>query len=362
METPEPGRQMDVACTTEIDEAEYVRFLDRLAARPGAALAYHYPFYLRFLAGVAYPGSTLRFVAARDGRGDLVGVLPGLHVRTERVSLWLSLAYFGPNAGALVSGADGADAAPLIRALSNGAQADARALGCGSLTICTPLDASTDAYRAGLGGIDFVVERIAQAMPISDDPAVPPWPRNVRYDIRRAALRGVTARAVRDEAELDEVWEIYRRHAERAGIPIKPRAHVRELFRTAGRHGIFLVAEHDGAIAAGLVCLVGAGGVSYYLPCTREESRSLQPGLVLLDAAVRKGREAGGRLFNFEASPDADGPVSRFKARCGGRPVPYRVLVKLLRPGVLDEYRTLTAEGVSREAPHAFVVPFSALA
>lgn len=353
---------MDIACTSEIDETEYVRFLDRLAARPGAALGYHYPFYLRFLAGVAYPRSTLRFVAAHDGRGDLVGVLPGLNVRTERVNLWLSLAYFGPNAGALVSGADGADAAPLVRALAEGAGMDARALGCGSLTICTPLNASTDAYRAGLGGLDFVVERTSQAVPIPDDPDVPPWPRNVRYDIRRALLRGVTTRPVRDEAELDDVWEIYRRHAERVSIPIKPREHVRELFRTAGRHGIFLVAEHDGAIVAGLACLVGAGVVSYYLPCAREESRSLQPGLVLLDAAVRVGRDAGGRLLNFEASPDVDGPVYRFKARCGGRPVPYRVLVKLLRPGVLSEYRALTAEGISREAPRAFVVPFTALA
>ena len=36
---------------------EYVRFLDALAGQPGTALAYHYPFYLKFLAEVAWVSS-----------------------------------------------------------------------------------------------------------------------------------------------------------------------------------------------------------------------------------------------------------------------------------------------------------------
>ena len=93
---------MPVAQATDIDEAEYGRFLDAFAAKPGAALAYHYPFYLRFLAGIAYPLSEPRFITSRDESGTLAGVLPAIHVRTQDTSAWLSLAYFGPNAGALV--------------------------------------------------------------------------------------------------------------------------------------------------------------------------------------------------------------------------------------------------------------------
>ena len=102
--------------------------------------------------------------------------------------------------------------------------------------------------------------------------------------------------------------------------------------------------------------------LSYYLPCTRHDKRSLQPGLLLLDQAVAIARTRGCRVLNFEASPGAEGSVYRFKARCGGRRVAYDVLVKLLRPSVVDEYRELAPEGLQREAPHAFVIPFEALA
>lgn len=353
---------MDLVCSTEIDEAEYVRFLDGFAGQPGIALAYHYPFYLRFLADAAYPGSTLRFVTARNGRGKLVGAMPGLQVCTPRVNVWLSLAYFGPNAGAVVPHPNGSEGGAVVEALVAAAQADARERGCGSMTIYTPLQAEMAKYRAGLGLADFEIHRTSQCMTIPADPDQSPWPRKVRYDIRRALSLGIMVRPVATLTELDAIWDIYRVGCKDAGIPIKPRDHIRRLYETAGDHGLFLAAEHDGEIIAGLICLVGAGVLSYYLPCTRPDKRSLQPGLLLLDHDVAIARARGCRLLNFEASPAIESSVYRFKARCGGRPVPYHVLVKLLRAGVIDEYRELAPEGLRREAPHAFVVPFEALA
>jgi hypothetical protein len=351
---------MELIRSSNIDETEYVRFLDRFAAAPGAALGYHYPFYLRFLAGSAYPSSGLRFVSARDDRGALVGVVPAIHVRTARINAWLSLAYFGPNAGALVPAGGTPEGASIVRALMAAAHSDARDLGCGSMTLYTPLNAALDPYRAGLGGADFEVERTSQYMPIPHD--MSPWPRKVRYDVRRAKSLGLTVRPIEKEADLDLMWEIYRAHCESHAIPVKPRDHVRCLFRTAGPHGVFLAAERDGELVAGLICFMGGGVLSFYLPCTRPDARSLQPGLLLLDRAVAIGRDAGCRLFNFEGSPGVDGAVFRFKARCGGEPVQYHALIKLLRPGVLDEYRALTPAGLAAEAPHAFLVPFDALA
>lgn len=352
---------MDLIRSSEVDEAEYERFLDAFAAKPGAALAYHYPFYLRFLAGIAYPLSEPRFITSRDRSGTLAGVLPAIHVRTPNVSAWLSLPYFGPNAGALIRTESPPDAGPLTRALVAGAHADALARGCDSMTICAPLDAPPEPYREGLGGSDFEIERLSQCLALPADAGASPWPRKVRYDIRRAASLGVAARPIANEGELDRVWDIYHRNCQDAGIPVKPREHVRDLFRTAGRHGSFLLAEHGGDIVAGLICLIGGGVVSYYLPCTLAASRPLQPGLLLLDRAVADARGAGCRLINFEASPGVDSSVYRFKARCGGTPRPYRVFVKLLGARVLDKYRAMGAAGLSAQAPHAFVVPFAAL-
>lgn len=356
--TPTSARRWATAVTrsTEIDQDEYVGFLDRLPAPAGVVLAYHYPFYLRFLAATAYPGSSVRLVVARDDAGQIAGVLPGLHLRTVHLNVWLSLAYFGPNAGALAP-----EDPDLVRHLVEAAQADARGLGCASMTIYAPLSADAEPYRAGLEGAEFEVERVSQCLPIPPTGAESVWPGKVRYDIRRARSLGVTARPVADESEADLVWQIYRDNCAEHGIPMKPLEHIRRLFETAGPHGVFLLAEHEGDVIAGLICLAGGGVLSYYLPCSRAGSRALQPGLLLLDRAVEIAQSSGCRLLNFESSPRAEDSVYRFKARCGGEPVPYRTFVKLLTADALETYRALTPAGVAAEAPHAFVVPFDAL-
>jgi hypothetical protein len=355
------GSRMDLDRTSEVDETEHERFLDGFAGRPGAALAYHYPFYLRFLADTVYPGSTLRFVTSRDSDGRLIGLLPAVNVRTPRLNVWLSLAYFGPNAGALVPFTGNADAAAVTCALVRAGATDARDRDCGSMTLYTPLAAEAAPYTAALGGVDFTVARLSQCLTIPDDSGGSPWPAKVRYYVRRAAARGVVVRPVANEAELDVLWDLYRQRSEARAIPVKPREHIRALFRSAGDHGVFLVAEHDGRIIAGLICFLGGGVLSYYLPCARADAGALRPALLLLDRAVAIGRAAGCRLLNFEASPGGDSRVYQFKAECGGEPVPFNVLVKLLRPGVLDEYRELTPAGIAREVPQAFVVPFDVL-
>jgi hypothetical protein len=350
--------------SSEVGEAEYERFLDAFAVAPGPALPYHYPFYVRFLTEMAYPGSTPRFMIARDDAGALAGVMPAIHVNTADVHAWLSLAYFGPNGGAIVPNGDTAGGAAIVRELVAGACADARDRGCESMTVYTPLDASPAPYRDAFGGADFEIARIAQVLALPDPDAAgaqSPWPRKVRYDIRRAASLGVVARPVAGEAELDRLWDIYRANCQDAGTPVKPREHIRRLFQTARSRGIFLVAEHAGAIVAGLICFMGGGVLSYYLPCTRAESRPQQPGLLLLDHAVAIAREAGCRMLNFEASPDVGDSVYQFKARSGGEPVPYRVFVKLLAPGVLERYRALGATRIAAQVPNAFIVPFGAL-
>ncbi|HZR26911.1 MAG TPA: GNAT family N-acetyltransferase [Vicinamibacterales bacterium] len=348
---------MDLQRTCDVDEPEYIRFLDRFAASPGTALAYHYPFYLRFLAEIAYPGSRVRFCVARSG-GQIVGVLPSIEISTDRLHVELSLPYFGPNGGALVA-ADVPDRRDVVSSLVRAATEAARERGCGSMTIYTPLGAEVDAYLDGFDGVDYRVRRFSQWLEIAEDPAMSPWPAKVRYSIRRASSKGVVARRMANEAELDVVWEMYSEQCLARSIPVKPREHIRALYRSAGDRGSFLLAEHEGRIIGGLICFMGGGVISYYLPVTHPEARELSPAQLLLDAAAAIGRDAGCRRLNFEGSPSIDHPVYQFKAHCGGMPVSFDVLVKLLRPGVLDEYRALTPAGLASAAPQAFIVPFN---
>jgi hypothetical protein len=365
MSTPAPSasspRQIAITRSTDADQAEYVRFLDGFAANPGAALGYHYPFYLRLLSEHVYRAATPRVLLARDPAGAIAGAMPAVHLRAPDFSVWVSLPYFGPNAGAIVPNAGTPEGDAIVEALLAAAVDDARACGADSMTVYTPLAAPPDAYRAALGDPDFEVGRVSQCLPLPADPNESPWPRKVRYDIRRAASLGVTARPIANDAELDCVWNIYEQHSLSAGIPVKPRSYISRMYHTADANALFLAAEHDGRIIGGLICLMGGGVLSYYLPCMLTEARPLQPGLLLLDRAVAMARSAGCRLLNFEASVKVEDSVYKFKARCGGTPVSYRVFVKMIAPGALDRYRALGPRRLSEQLTQAFVVPFSAL-
>lgn len=340
-----------------LDEREIGGFLDSFAADPGPALAYHYPFYLRFLAAAAYPGAEIRTAIARDSVGRLTGMLPGLHFRRNELNVWLSLAYYGPNAGAIVP--RGAEA--VATALVGAALADARARECDSLTLFTPIGASLTPYQEALGSVDYQLDRQTHVIPLDADRDVSPWPKGTRRDIRRARALGVVIDQARDPEAIRRLWEIYRENCCTRGIPLKPREHLETLGETAGDHWIGLLARHQGQPVAGLVCLLGGGVISYYLPCVRDEARSLNPTAALLEEAVSIGRARGCRLLNFEASPAGRPGVAEFKRGCGGQVVPYSILVKLLNPGALERYRRLGPEALARAMPQSFIIPYEAL-
>jgi hypothetical protein len=348
-----------------LDEPEYLAFLEQFKERPGVALSYHYPYYLRFLSRQAYPGSSIRMVHSRDGEGRLTGVLPALHLRNDSLNVWLSLAYYGPNAGALTS----QDDPETVLSLLEGALRDAEDLNCDSMAVYSPLWADPDLYLQGLASPDFTLERRSQALDLNSYERIETdgetvgsvWPKKVRYDIRRAQRNGVMVRKIESEQELERVWEIYSEHSLEVGIPVKPFDHLLALYNDAGDAGIFLCSEHEQQIVAGLVCLMGGGVLSYYLPCTRREARHLQPGLLLLDRAVDLAVSSGCRLLNFESSPGDESPTYQFKSRSGGVPIPYYVFVKLLRPDALTRYRQLGRNILKVAAPQAFIIPFEAL-
>ena len=340
-----------------IDDAEYEAFLNALQADPGIVLGYHFPFYLRFLRDHVYPGSELRIVCARDEDGRLAGVMPGLHVRCGDMGVWLSLPYFGPNAGALADGEN----MGTIEALALAARGDADACGCDSLTICTPIAAPTQPYRKALG--DDVIEqsRVTQVLAFSDDARESPWPRRVRSDLRRASRLNVEVEPVQSLEETRVLWDIYEENCRETGTPLKPWPHLARLYETAGEHGLFLVARCDSDIIAGLICFSGGRAVSYYLPCTRRSARPLQPGLALLDAALAYGRRRKCSLLNFEASPGLGSSVYRFKARCGGVDARYTVFVKLLKPQTMQRLRAIGRDGLIERFPYAFIIPYDFL-
>lgn len=335
------------------DEPEYIDFLDRLGRSNASVLAYHYPFYRDMLVDLGV-GDPLYLVAWRGA--EMVGVLPGFSRESEAGAAYCSLPFFGPNAGALC-GAD--EEGPSIqRALLEGAiDWITRRDDPLSASFYTPFLADDfEAYDVTLPDA-VMVEKTTQYLDLHEAR----WSGKILYDLRKARKAGVEVVSEPSPEHLDEFFRIYRENCRHQGIPCKPKAAFYRLVGGAGnkdRVGCY-VATQDGRVIAGLIVLLGPQTLSYYLPATREDSRTLQPGSLLIDRAVNDARECGIRYWNWEASPSPTSGVHKFKRKWGSAESRYRVYATAFKS--LDRLRQIGVETLVREYPYFFVYPFDAL-
>jgi Acetyltransferase (GNAT) domain len=344
---------MNVCLLTPRDDARLVAFLDDLGRASPAALAYHYPFYRDAIAaaGVGEPTSF-----ALEENGAITAVLPGFSRSTDSGTVFASLPFFGPNAGVLTANDGGAFARHrhLLDALRAWMRTHPRPL---AASLQTPfLLPDFTAYDTLLPDA-LVVDRFTQQVDIQAGE----WPSKVRYDLRRAVNLGVTVERGLTGEKLDAFYQLYVDNAQAVGIAVKPRAVVDQLaIRGVAEGRVKLYsAWHEGRFVAGLMVLWGPSVVSYYLPCNLDAARSLQPGMLLIDAAVQDARAAGRRWWNWEGSPSRESGVYMFKKRWGSTESAYRTYALPFQPPEI--FATLGKERIAAEFPYTFVYPFNRL-
>ncbi len=145
--------------------------------------------------------------------------------------------------------------------------------------------------------------------------------RKFRYDVRRAREGGATARRARGDEDWDAYLACYRasleRWGERATTRYEP-AFFASL-RAHGGDGVRLwIAEHDGRVVAGALCLDAPLHVAYWHGAARAEDLALRPVHLVLLRAIRDACERGKRWFDFNPSGGLAG-VERFKESFGTR-------------------------------------------
>jgi peptidoglycan pentaglycine glycine transferase (the first glycine) len=184
-----------------------------------------------------------------------------------------------------------------------------------------------------------------------------------RYNVRLAAKKGVTVRQG-TAADLGAFGALMAQTGSRDGFAVHPTAYYERahaLFAPAGLAAL-LLAEHDGALLAGLMAFA-FGDTAYYLfGASSDEQRNLMPTYALQWEAMRWARASGCRYYDLWGIPDEvgrdpapymeDDPparqglwgVWRFKRGFGGevvrhvgawdfvyRPLAYRLYGLLLR-------------------------------
>jgi len=146
-----------------------------------------------------------------------------------------------------------------------------------------------------------------------------------RYNVRLAERRGVDVRPASD-ADLDTLYDLYRRTAVRDGFIVRPRTYYRELWSSLRQADMatVLIAWHEGAPLAGLVA-VAYGRTAWYLHgASADTGRDLMPTYLLQWRAMQWARARGCTTYDMWGAPETEDEndpmhgVLRFKLGFGG--------------------------------------------
>jgi hypothetical protein len=297
----------------------------------------------------------LRHLLLTDGSGAVVGYLPFREKTGTAGAIVNALPFFGPNG--LAAARTNEDLLRLLQAFRRAvSRPDVL-----SAVIYTPFRLGSDRIAAGFDP-DFRLPRLTQYVDLTRDE---PWPQVRRWDIAKARKAGFSVRpgALRD---VEPLYEIYRNGCLAVGIQVKPRAyfdltmHLAETGMQAGRRDapLWLAAELESEVVAGLLVMRGPRTASYTIPIAAAAVRSKQPIALLIDVAATVCRRDGQKAFNFEASPEIEGPVFQFKARWGAETSSYEV--QGIYPNGAERVRTLDRDTLGRDYRYFFAYPFTA--
>jgi len=304
-------------------------------------LGYHHPAYQNLL-GTVLGDSMQAFATYTDGH--LSGFLPYRVAVSPHGAVMNAFPFFG------CTGVVAAQNARIQATLVQAFVARARLPDIFSATLYTPALSDPGPLIAATIP-DAVTVKFTQYLDLDE---CADWPVKRRADIRRGQSR-YTVRAARED-DGARLGALYAENCRDAGIPVKPPAWFAGTVALSAKGEAlrWLVAEHAGAIQAGLLYGLGPRTASYILPCVAPLERSHQPMALLLDAAIAAARREGVRYWNFESSPAWDDPVFKYKGRWGAATAPFALMTFYGARGSAD-HDAIAA--VRAACPYYFVAP-----
>jgi hypothetical protein len=332
---------------------ELVDFLDYLGQQNPSVLGYHYPIYRDMLAqiGVGEP----YYLGAWSG-DELVGLLPGFIKRTEFGLVYSSLPFFGPNAGVICGNNEQRHEVhnALLSSVLDYLNNQPAIL---SASFITPFIFDHFECYDRMKPDAIIVQKITQYLNLP----LTKWDNSILYDLRKSKKMGVNISTDISNEKVTQFYNIYKQNCEDYGIPIKPRSSIDFLLYRGipeGRVSCYF-AFKDETMIAGLIVIWGPLTASYYLPCTLDSARSLQPGTALIEAAFSEAKNRGILFWNWEASPSRDSGVYKFKKKWGSQETNYRIYVLPFRD--INYFRQIGREHLAEQFPYYFVYPYDKL-
>jgi len=336
------------------DDLEYTSFLEKTGMKSSSVLGYHFPFYRSMLEEIGV--GTPMYIGLRDQNDNLVAILPGFIKHGDLGTVYSSLPFFGPNAGILVS-PEINQPELVYQHIFNYLFEQLGKFNMLSASIYTPFNHSEllSFYRQ-FSKPSIVIDKFTSYIKLEHLSVN----KKLEYDIRKALKMGVTLRtSIRDEADIQAIFQIYRKNCEDYGIPVKPRECIQFLLEQSTESkniGIYL-AEYENKIIGALIMIYSPTVASYYLPCSLHEYRSYQPVSFLIHHAFRDAMSRSIKIWNWESSPSKESGVFKFKQKWGSEEGEYKIFVYPYRDQQF--FKNTGQQNIEASYPYYFVYPFS---
>jgi FemAB-related protein (PEP-CTERM system-associated) len=250
------------------------------------------------------------YMAARDGSGDLVGILPLVHFRTLRSSELISLPYLDA-AGILARDPE------VVAALRAAAVDLMRSSRSSALELRQPKSLPGEPE-------DFSVDRVNLVLDLEPD-AEAQWSAlraKVRNQTRKAEREGLELAAGTPEDLCEAFYDPFQVNMRDLGSPV----HAHGFFQAAARHFgsrlRFIVTRHGDRPVGGLVAIRYGPAVTVPWASTLRSERRRCPNNLIYWEALRWAIERNASAFDFGRSP-RDSGTHRFKLGWGAHEEPF---------------------------------------
>lgn len=332
------------------NDGDLIAFLDDLSSTNDSVLGYHYPFYREMLEKCEV-GTALYLGAYIEN--SLQGVLPGFVKEGNGGKVYSSLPFFGPNASIIV---DQKFQDRITQELLLHLEKLLKKENYISVSMYSPFMENTSTISEKLREkFPIEVKKHTNFIRLNDLKIS----SKIKYDLRKAEKAGVLVDSIVTEKKLNDLYNIYLQNCADFNIPVKPFSCIEYLaFAAKNTNKVsFYFSMLDDEVIGGLIMIWSNGVASYYLPCAKNEHRTLQANSLLISVALKETQERRVRIWNWESSPSQESGVYKFKKKWGGTDGCYSIFVKPFK----DEsfFEKLGPKKIADQFPYFFVYPFN---
>ncbi|MDB6093181.1 MAG: hypothetical protein JWM32_743 [Verrucomicrobia bacterium] len=318
---------------------------------------------------IAELGPDTPFFLLAEENGVPVGGLPLYLFEHPLGNVLTSVPQSGPLGGVFVApGLPEATIAACYSALLDEAVHLAGAHKCIALSLIThPFNDDFPRYRERLQP-DYVFENFTQYIDLREhfdsDGGVllPDYNRrtNLSRNLAKSKRAGFRVRYCTDPAEIDALYAIHvKRHAEISAPTMDARLLRNIATRLVPRgKAFFLILESDSGIVSWGVYLHHRDVIDVLRINMDSAAAAHCPNFLNTDESLRKSRELGVAIYNWQSAPSRASGVYRYKEQWGSRESTYHYVTKLFCPPAY--IAKIGLETLRRDYPLHFIVPYAA--